>query len=115
MDPLLIVLIAVPVAVVLGLQSLSFWYLVQAMPPGDTPAVRFGVIWAIAGLVSLLVWIAIAYGWAMWLLPEGQEYGDSAVGMLPLLIFAGAIGILLAVLGHYLAGAFQRSRSAERR
>jgi LytS/YehU family sensor histidine kinase len=35
--------------------------------------------------------------------------------MLPLLIFAGAIGISLAVLGHYLAGAFQRSRNAERR
>ena len=34
---------------------------------------------------------------------------------MPLLIFAGAIGISLAVLGHYLAGAFQRSRNAERR
>jgi LytS/YehU family sensor histidine kinase len=35
--------------------------------------------------------------------------------MLPLLIFAGAIGILLAILGHYLIGAFQRSLIAERR
>ena len=31
------------------------------------------------------------------------------------MIFAGAIGISLAVLGHYLVGAFQRSRNAERR
>jgi two-component system sensor histidine kinase AlgZ len=31
------------------------------------------------------------------------------------MIFAGAIGISLAVLGHYLAGAFERSRNAERR
>ncbi len=34
---------AVPVAVVLGLQSLSFWYVVQAMPPDDTPVVRMVV------------------------------------------------------------------------
>jgi two-component system sensor histidine kinase AlgZ len=106
---------AVPIAIALGLQSLSFWYLVQAMPPGDTPVARMAVIWTIAGLVSLLVWIGLAYGWAKWLLPEGQEYSDAALGMLPLLIFAGAIGISLAVLGHYLAGAFQRSRNAERR
>jgi two-component system sensor histidine kinase AlgZ len=106
---------AVPIALALGLQSLSFWYLVQAMPPGDTPVARMALIWTVAGLVSLLVWIVLAYGWARWLLPEGQEYSDAAVGMLPLLIFAGAIGISLAVLGHYLAGAFQRSRNAERR
>lgn len=106
---------AVPAAVVLGLQSLSFWYVVQAMPPDVTPVARMAAIWAIAGLVSLLVWIALAYAWAMWLLPEGEAYGAAAVGMLPLLVFAGAIGISLAVLGHYLAGAFQRSRNAERR
>ena len=106
---------AVPIAIALGLQSLSFWYVVQAMPPGDTPVARMAVIWTIAGLVSLVVWIVLAYGWAKWLLPEGQQYSDAAEGMLPLLIFAGAIGISLAVLGHYLAGAFQRSRNAERR
>jgi sensor histidine kinase YesM len=106
---------AVPIAIALGLQSLSFWYVVQAMPPGDTPVARMATIWTIAGLVSLLVWIGLAYGWAKWLLPEEQQYSDAAVGMLPLLIFAGAIGISLAVLGHYLAGAFQRSRNAERR
>lgn len=56
---------AVPVAVVLGLQSLSFWYVVQAMPPDDTPVVRLVITWSIAGLVSLVVWIAIASAWAM--------------------------------------------------
>ena len=46
----------------------------------------------------------------------GETYGDEADGhVCRLLIFAGAIGISLAVLGHYLAGAFQRSRNAERR
>ena len=106
---------AVPLAVLLGLQCLSFWYLVQLMPPGDTPVVRMGATWFAAGLVSLAIWLAAAYAWAVWLLPPGEEYGDEAVATLPLMIFAGAIGILLAILGHYLAGAFQRSRNAERR
>ena len=105
---------AVPIAIVLGLQSLSFWYVVQATPPGNTPVVRLATIWIIAGSVSLVVWIGLSYAWAMWLIPEGQDYSGSA-SMLPLLIFAGAIGISLAVLGHYLVGAFQRSRNAERR
>src|SRR4029453_9426491 len=39
---------AVPIAVALGLQSLSFWYVVQAMPPGDTPVARMAVIWTVA-------------------------------------------------------------------
>src|ERR1044071_8367880 len=105
---------AVPLAVLLGLQSLSFWYLVQSLPP-ETPTARLSVTWSGAGLVSLLIWLAIAYAWAQYLLPEGESYPDEALNALPLLIFAGAIGISLGVLGHYLAGASQRSRSAERR
>ena len=105
----------VPLSVLLGLQSLSFWYLVQALPPGETSPLRLGVTWTGAVIVSLLIWLAVAYGWAQYLLPPGESYPDEALNMLPLLIFAGAIGISLGVLGHYLAGAFQRSRTAERR
>jgi two-component system sensor histidine kinase AlgZ len=105
---------AVPLAVLLGMQSLSFWYLVQSMPPG-TPLPRMALSWLGAGLVALLLWLAAAYGWAVWLLEPGDPYREAAAGTMPLLVFAGAIGILLAVLGHYLAGAFQRSRAAERR
>lgn len=107
-------LFAVPLAVLLGLQSLSFWYLVQSMPPGETPVQRLAVTWLVAGVVSLIAWLGAAYAWSQFLLPEGQSYPPEAMGALPLLIFAGAIGILIAVLGHYLAGAFQRSRTAER-
>ena len=42
-------LFSVPLAVLLGLQSLSFWYVVQAMPPGHTPPVRMALIWFAAG------------------------------------------------------------------
>lgn len=108
-------LFAVPLTVLLGLQSLSFWYLVQSMPPGETPVGRMALTWLVAGLISLVAWLAAAYAWSQFLLPEGQSYPPEAIGTLPLLIFAGAIGILIAVLGHYLAGAFQRSRTAERK
>lgn len=106
---------AVPLAVLLGLQSLSFWYLVQSMPPGETPAGRMALTWLAAGLISLSAWLASAYAWSQFLLPEGESYPPETFGALPLLVFAGAIGILIAVLGHYLAGAFQRSQVAERK
>ncbi|HEU4655571.1 MAG TPA: histidine kinase, partial [Steroidobacteraceae bacterium] len=106
---------AVPLAVLLGLQSLSFWYLVQSLPPDTTSVIRLSIIWLLAGVISLAAWLAASYGWAMWLLPPGESYPESAWGIVPLLAFAGAIGISLAVLGHYLGGAFQRSRIAEKR
>ena len=108
----------VPLAVLLGLQSLAFWYPVQSMPPGETSVLRMTLTWLAAGVVSLAVWLLAALAWAQVLLPEGQNlpaYPDGPLEAFPLLAFAGAIGILLAVLGHYLAGAFQRSRNAERR
>jgi two-component system, LytTR family, sensor histidine kinase AlgZ len=106
---------AVPLAVLLGLQSLSFWYLVQSMQPGETPIVRLALTWLTTGVVSLVVWLLAAYAWAVWLLPEGRSYPDELLGTFTLLIFAGAIGISLGVLGHYLAASSQRSRTAERR
>src|SRR5262245_21781432 len=105
----------VPLAIFLGLQSLSFWYLVQAMPPGETSLSRLSTTWAGAGAISLGIWLAVAFAWSQFLLPEGSTYPDNLFPAFALLFFAGAIGILLAVLGHYLAGAFERSRNAERR
>jgi signal transduction histidine kinase len=106
---------SVPLAVLLGLQCLSFWYLVQAMPPASTPALRMAAIWSAASLVSLALWLALAYGWSRVLMPEGRSYPAGASAAVPLLVFAGGIAILLAILGHYLLWAFQRSREAERR
>lgn len=106
---------AVPIAVVLGLQSLSFWYLVQSLPPGETSALRLTITWTGAIVFSLVVWLGLAYAWAQYLLPEGEAYPEQPWGLVTLMAFVGFIGILLGVFGNYLAGAFQRSRSAERR
>ena len=64
---------AVPMAMLLGMQSLSFWYLAQSMPPGDTPIMRMVVMWVSVGLASLLGWLAIAYVWAQYLLPDDTD------------------------------------------
>src|SRR4026207_111649 len=113
--PLWSVYFAVPMAVLLGMQSLSYWYLVQSMPPGETPIVRMVVSWVAAGLVSLVAWLVLGYLWAQYLLEPGENYGNETYGILGLMIFAGAIGITLAVLGHYLARAVGRSPHARGR
>jgi hypothetical protein len=105
---------SVPLAVLLGLQSLSCWYVVQALPPASTPPLRMAGIWTAAGVISLVIWLAMAYGWMRFLLPADKPYPQEANRGIPLLVFAGGIAILLAVLGHYLLWAFQRSREAER-
>jgi two-component system sensor histidine kinase AlgZ len=108
---------AVPLAVLLGLQSLSCWWLVQVMPAEETPLARLVGTWVGAGFVLLAIWIAAALGWA-WLLritvPQALD-DDMVNGLAPLLLFSGAAGLLVAVLGHYMLVAFERSTQAERR
>jgi sensor histidine kinase YesM len=108
---------AIPLAILLGLQSLSSWYLVQVLPVQDTPLPRLMGTWVGAGFVLLAIWVAAALGWA-WLLritvPQALD-DEVANGLAPLLFFSGAAGLLVAVLGHYMLMAFERSTQAERR
>jgi len=112
------VVYAVPLAVLLGLQSLSSWYLVQVLPPQQTPLARLAGTWVGAGFALLAIWIAAALGWE-WLLTTltGTTVldTDAATGLTWLLLFAGAIGLLVAVLGHYMLAAFEHTMQAERR
>jgi hypothetical protein len=106
-----------PLAILLGLQSLSCWYLVQVLPINGTQLPRLTGTWVGAGFVMLAIWVAAALGWA-WVLratvPQALDDG-SASGLTPLLLFSGAAGLLVAVLGHYMLDAFERSTVAERR
>jgi len=56
-----------PLALLLGIQSLSCWYLVQVLPMDGTPLPRLTGTWVGAGFVMLAIWVAAALGWA-WLL-----------------------------------------------
>ncbi len=107
---------AMPLAILLGLQSLSCWYLVQVLPMNGTPLPRLTGTWVGAGFVMLAIWVAAALGWA-WLLEATvpQALDEASSGLTPLLLFSGAVGLLVAVLGHYMLDAFERSTLAERR
>ena len=74
--PLWSLYFAVPMAMLLGMQSLSYWYLVQSMPPGETPVVRMAVMWVAVGLASLVAWLAIGYVWAQYLVIRTTGPGD---------------------------------------
>jgi two-component system sensor histidine kinase AlgZ len=110
-------LFAGPLAILLGLQSLSSWYLVQVLPAEETPMQRLVGTWLGAGIVSIAIWMAAALGWARLLSGVGPVSlsGAAASGLTSLLLFAGAIGLLVAVLGHYMVAAFEHSRQADRR
>lgn len=107
---------AMPLALLLGVQSLSCWYLVQVLPVNETPLVRLTTTWIGAGLFLLAIWVAAALGWARLLratVPQALD-DEVAYGLAPLLLFSGAVGLLVAVLGHYMLVAFERFTLAER-
>jgi two-component system, LytTR family, sensor histidine kinase AlgZ len=104
-----------PLAVLLGLQCLPCWYLVRGMSPGETPAWRLVGTWLGSSIVLLSLWLAIATGWIRILKALDLAPVVDPNTLMPLLVFAGCVGLLIAILGLYTAAAFERSREAERR
>jgi len=103
-----------PVSVLLGAQALWSWYLVRVLPPGATSLPRFVGTWLGVGLLSLAIWVAAGLGWRWALRSLGAPGGPEPAALAPLLLFAGSIGLLVSVLGHYMVAAFEVSRDAER-
>jgi len=108
---------AIPLGILLSFESLSCWYLVRALPVAETELTKLLGTWLGTGLVLLAIWLSIGYVWAEYLLtPDtGTSASNVPTRLLPLLAFAGAIGLVVAVLAHYLVAAFEYSRYAERR
>lgn len=110
---------SLPLALLLGFQSLGSWYLVRALPAETTSLLRLVVSWGVAGALSVGLWVAIGLIWCAVLLPAGmlsdERRAEVLWGTAPLLFVVGALGFTAAVLGHYLLAAFERSREAERR
>jgi two-component system, LytTR family, sensor histidine kinase AlgZ len=107
---------ALPMAVLLGVQSLSSWYLVRVLPAAEVPLASLMGTWLAAWLVYLLLWVSLALGWAAVLRSLTGDWRRTDTGaLLPLLLFAGSAGFIIAVLGHYLAATFERTREAEHR
>jgi two-component system, LytTR family, sensor histidine kinase AlgZ len=109
---------AVPLSLMLGLLALPFWYLVRVLPADSTPLSRLVGTWLGVGFVTLTFWIAAALGWQALLLRHTAHLSNADADRTPLVIlhlFAGSIGLFVAVLGHYMLAAFDRSVQAEHR
>lgn len=106
---------AEPLALLLGLQSLSLWYLVRALPPGSTTAARLAGTWLGAGGCALAIWLGAALGWSRVLRALSGSLGrPMSPTVLVLLVFGGSVGLFVAVIGQYMLAAFEGSRAAER-
>lgn len=106
---------AIPLAVLMGLQCLPCWFLVRGMAPEEVPAWRLMSTWLGASFVLLSLWLAAATLWLRILAYANLRPTVDPGTLYPLLVFAGCLGILLAVLALYSAAASERSRDAERR
>jgi hypothetical protein len=108
-------LFAIPLGVVMGLQCLPCWYLARGLAPDDVPAWRLMGTWLVTGTALLSLWLVAATLWMRVLKYTNLAAPADSGALLPLLIFAGCLGFLTAILGLQSAAATERSRDAERR
>ncbi len=108
-------LFAIPLAVLMGLQCLPCWYLVRGMAADEVPAWRLIGTWTGTSFVLLSVWLGAATLWMRVLKAFDQPPLVDPGTLMPLLVFAGCVGVLLAMLGLSSSAASERSRDAERR
>jgi Histidine kinase len=106
---------AIPLGVLMGLQCLPCWYLVRGMTPTEVPAWRLAGTWLGTGFVLLSIWLGAATLWLRVLKAADLNPVADPGTLIPLLVFAGCVGVLIAILGLYCAAAFARSRDAEHR
>jgi len=109
--------LALPMSLLLGALSLPYWYLVRVLPADATPLPRLAGTWLGVGVVSLAIWISCGIGWESLLLriSHGHWVQWDATPLAFLMLFSGTVGLLVALLGHYMLSAFDRSVQAERR
>jgi len=108
-------LFAIPLAVLMGLQCLPCWYLVRGMAPDEVPAWRLVGTWTGTSFVLLSVWLGAATLWLRVLKAFDLTPEVDPGTLMPVLVFAGCVGVLIAITGLNSAAAFERSREAERR
>jgi two-component system sensor histidine kinase AlgZ len=107
---------SVPLALLLGFQVLSCWYMMQSLPARETPWPRLIGTWFASAVVVIAIWLGIGLWWASYTLPPDidQQFGDVPYKVSPLLVLLGLIAYSMAILSHYLVAAFEHSRNSER-
>jgi hypothetical protein len=108
-------LFTIPLAVLMGLQCLPCWYLARGMAPDDIPVWRLLGTWFGTSIVLLSLWLLAATLWMRVLKYAGLTPAVDPGTLMPLLVFAGCVGVLIAILGLQSAAASERTRDAEHR
>jgi signal transduction histidine kinase len=108
-------LFTIPLAVLMGLQCLPCWYLARGMAPGETPVWRLLGTWFGTGFVLLSFWLLTATLWLRLLKYAGLTPTVDPGTLMPLLVFAGFVGVLIAILELQSTAASERTLDAERR
>jgi two-component system, LytTR family, sensor histidine kinase AlgZ len=109
--------VAIPLTMVYGAICLSSWYVCRVYPLQKTPFARVLLVQALAGILTILLWIAIAAGWVVFLqnafaLPTLRAH---VLAKAPLLVGVGFIMYSLTVAVHYLIVTFEASKESEQR
>ena len=107
---------SVPLALLLGFQALSCWYMMQSLPARETPWPRLIGTWFGAAVVVIAIWLGIGLWWASFTLPDEIDptSADVPFRVAPLLVLLGLIAYSMAILSHYMVAAFEHSRNSER-
>jgi hypothetical protein len=108
-------LFAIPLAVLLGLECLPCWYLARGMTPNEVPAWRLLGTWLGTGFVLLSLWLGAATLWGRVLEYAQLTPAVDPGNLIALLVFAGCVGVLIAIFVLHAAAASERSRDAEHR
>jgi hypothetical protein len=109
--------VAIPLTMVYGAICLSSWYVCRVYPLQKTPFARLLLVQALAGILTILIWAAIASGWVIFL-QRAFAFASLQAHVLakaPLLIGVGFIMYSLTVAVHYLIVTFEASKESEQR
>lgn len=105
--------LVLPMVLIFAFVCLSPWYLCRRLPLGSTPVTTLALHHLSAALLSTLLWVALANGFALAL---SQFFPDLPARIHPHPVLLFGIGVLLyefAVASHYVFLAIQASRQAE--
>lgn len=111
------VVIAVPLTVVYAFLCLAAWYPCRALPLGTADTLRALGVHTATGFISAATWVGLAWAFAR-VLDRSVAFsgvGNRVAGQAALLFAFGFLAYQLSVAVHYLLGAFEDSRNAERR
>jgi two-component system sensor histidine kinase AlgZ len=108
---------AVPLTIVYGAVCLSSWYVCRVYPLEKTPFAQVLLIQALAGALTILIWILIGSGWVVVLehMLALSSFRIKVLSKVPLLVGVGFILYSLTAAVHYLIVTFEASKESEQR